>query len=78
LTTALIVLPLVAGLLVWLLPLNRVSAGSLALLAALAEIGLWIQLVARFDFGASGLQFSNRWSWFNDLGVSYYVGVNRF
>jgi NADH-quinone oxidoreductase subunit M len=68
----------VAGLLVWLLPLNRVSAGSLALLAALAEVGLWIQLVARFDFGASGLQFSNRWSWFNDLGVSYYVGVYAF
>jgi NADH-quinone oxidoreductase subunit M len=78
LTTALIVLPLAAGLLVWLLPLNRVSAGSLALLAALAEVGLWIQLVARFDFGASGLQFSNRWSWFNDLGVSYYVGVYAF
>jgi NADH-quinone oxidoreductase subunit M len=78
LTTALIVLPVAAGLLVWLLPLNRVSAGSLALLAALAEVGLWIQLVARFDFGASGLQFSNRWSWFNDLGVSYYVGVYAF
>jgi NADH-quinone oxidoreductase subunit M len=78
LTTALIVLPLAAGLLVWLLPLNRVSAGSLALLAALAEVGLWIQLVARFDFGAGGLQFSNRWSWFNDLGVSYYVGVYAF
>jgi NADH-quinone oxidoreductase subunit M len=78
LTTLLIALPVVAGLLVWLLPLNRVSAGSLALLAALAEIGVWIQLVARFDFGASGLQFSNRWSWFNDLGVSYYVGVYAF
>jgi NADH-quinone oxidoreductase subunit M len=78
LTTLLIALPLAAGLLVWLLPLNRVSAGSLALLAALAEVGVWIQLVARFDFGASGLQFSNRWSWFNDLGVSYYVGVYAF
>ena len=77
-TTALIVLPVAAGLLVWLLPLNRVSAGSLALLAALAEVGLWIQLVARFDFGASGLQFSNQWSWFDDLGVSYYVGVYAF
>ena len=77
-TTLLIALPLAAGLLVWLLPLNRVSAGSLALLAALAEVGVWIQLVARFDFGASGLQFSNRWSWFDDLGVSYYVGVYAF
>jgi NADH:ubiquinone oxidoreductase subunit 4 (subunit M) len=50
------------------------SAGSLALLARLAEVGVWIQLVARFDFGerAAVLQ---RWSWFSDLGVSYYVGV---
>jgi NADH-quinone oxidoreductase subunit M len=78
LTTVLIVLPVAAGLIVWLLPLNRLSAGSLALLAALAEVGVWIQLVARFDFGANGLQFSQRWSWFSDLGVSYYVGVYAF
>ena len=74
----LIVVPVAAGLIVWLLPLNRLSAGSLALLAALAAVGVWIQLVARFDFGANGLQFSQRWSWFSDLGVSYYVGVYAF
>ena len=32
---------------IWALPLNRVSAGSLAVLAALAEVGVWIQLLAR-------------------------------
>jgi NADH-quinone oxidoreductase subunit M len=63
---------------VWLLPLNRVSAGSLALLAALAEIGIWIQLLVRFDFDANGLQHSDRWSWFSDLDVSYHVGVYAF
>ena len=36
-TTLLICLPLGAALLIWLLPLNRVSAGSLAVLAAVAE-----------------------------------------
>ncbi len=77
-TTLLIVLPFAAALVVWLLPLNRVSAGSLALLAALAEVGIWIQLVARFDFGHSGLQFAQQRSWFSDLHVSYHVGVYAF
>ena len=77
-TTLLIVLPLAAALVVWLLPLNQVSAGALALLAALVEVGVWIQLLVRFDFGAGGLQFSNRWSWFSDLDVSYHVGVYGF
>jgi NADH-quinone oxidoreductase subunit M len=77
-TTLLILLPLVAGVLIWLLPLNRVSAGSLALLAALAEVGVWIQLVARYDFAQGGLQFAQKRSWFSDLDVSYYVGVYGF
>ena len=77
-TTLLILLPIAAALVVWLLPLNQVSAGALALLAALVEIGVWIQMLARFDFAAGGLQFSTRWSWFSDLGVSYHVGVYAF
>ena len=77
-TTLLILLPLGAALLIWLLPLNRVSAGSLALLAALGEVGVWIQMLARFDFHAGGLQFAQRRSWFSDLNVSYHVGVYAF
>jgi NADH-quinone oxidoreductase subunit M len=77
-TTVLIVLPMAAALIVWLLPLNHISAGSLALLAALAEIGVWIQMLARFDFDQGGLQFAQSWAWFDDLGVSYHVGVYGF
>jgi NADH-quinone oxidoreductase subunit M len=77
-TTLLILLPFAAALVVWVLPLNRISVGSLAVLAALVEVGVWIQLVARYDFDAGGLQFSDRWSWFSDLDVSYYVGVYGF
>lgn len=77
-TTLLIVLPLAAALVIWLLPLNDVSAGALALLAALAEVGVWIQLVARYDFGQGGLQFAQQWNWFSDLHVSYHVGVYGF
>jgi NADH-quinone oxidoreductase subunit M len=77
-TTLLIVLPAAAGLIVWLLPLNRTSAGSLALLAALAEVGIWIEMLVRFDFGDRGLQFEQQRSWFSDLNVSYHVGVYGF
>ncbi len=72
-TTALIVLPLAAALVVWLLPLPGRAAGVLALLAALAEVALWAVAVGQFDF-ARGLQLEDRQSWFSDLGVSYHVG----
>jgi NADH-quinone oxidoreductase subunit M len=77
-TTVLILVPLAAALIVWLLPLNPISAGSLALLAALAEVGIWIQLLVRYDFGSGGLQFSDHRAWFSDLDVSYHVGVYAF
>jgi NADH-quinone oxidoreductase subunit M len=77
-TTALILLPLAAALVIWVLPLNDISAGALALLAALAEVGLWIQMLVRFDFGRGGLQFARQESWFSDLHVSYHVGVYGF
>jgi len=77
-TTLLIVLPLAAALVVWILPLNPVSAGSLALLAALAEVGIWIEQLVRYDFAKGGLQFTDQQSWFSDLHVSYHVGVFGF
>ncbi|HKY12167.1 MAG TPA: NADH-quinone oxidoreductase subunit M [Gaiellaceae bacterium] len=78
LTTILILLPLAAALVVWLLPWSSQAAGSLALLAALAEVGVWINALTRFDFGASGIQFDQQRTWFDDLGVSYHVGLLGF
>jgi NADH-quinone oxidoreductase subunit M len=77
-TTLLIVLPLAAALIIWVLPLNDVSAGALALLAALTEVGIWIELVVRYDFAQGGLQFDEQRNWFSDLHVSYHVGVYGF
>src|SRR4051794_14020841 len=77
-TTLLILLPLAAALVIWVLPLNDVSAGALALLAALVEVGLWIQLLVRYDFAEGGLQFAQQRNWFSDLHVSYHVGVYGF
>jgi len=76
-TTALILLPLAAALAVWLLPLPGRAAGTLALLAGLAEVVLWVVALTQFDFDA-GLQLRDEHSWFSDLGVSYDVGFYGF
>jgi NADH-quinone oxidoreductase subunit M len=78
LTTSLILLPVAGALLVWILPLPPFAVGSTALLVALAEVALWIDSVARFDFSESGLQLGQRHSWFSDLHVSYHVGFYGF
>jgi NADH-quinone oxidoreductase subunit M len=78
LTTALILLPVAGALAVWVLPLRPFAVGSTALLVALAEVALWIDAVARFDFGRPGLQLDQRQSWFSDLNVSYHVGFYGF
>jgi NADH-quinone oxidoreductase subunit M len=77
-TTVLIFMPLAAGLLLWLLPLDRMAAGGFALLVSLVEVGLWIEQAARFDYNRSGLQLEQRWQWFPDLHVSYHVGYYAF
>lgn len=78
LTTALILLPVAGALAVWLLPLSRYAAGSLALLVSLVEVGLWINVLIGFDFRRAGLQNEQRQSWFSDLSVSYHVGLYGF
>src|SRR3954465_10418838 len=77
-TTALILLPVAGALLVMVLPLWPFAVGATALLVALAEIALWIDTVARFDFNKPGLQLEEQQSWFSDLNVSYHVGFYGF
>jgi NADH-quinone oxidoreductase subunit M len=74
--TWLIFVPIVGGLLVWLLPVRR--PGRFALAIALGEVGLWIGAAASFDYEAAGLQLDTTAVWFADLGVSYKVGLYDF
>src|SRR4029450_1151639 len=78
LTTALILLPLGAAILVWVFPWDQFTAGSIALLAALGEVGLWIECLIRFDFCKGGRRLDQGTSWFSDLHVSYHVGMYGF
>jgi NADH-quinone oxidoreductase subunit M len=77
-TSVLIWLPIASAVAIWLLPLSRYATGSLAVLVSFVEVGLWIEQAARFDFGLSGLQFSEQATWFGDLHVSYHVGEYGF
>jgi NADH-quinone oxidoreductase subunit M len=78
LTTTLIFLPIAAALVVWLLPWSNQTIGSLAVLAALVEVGIWINALFRFEFVGGRLQFDQQQTWFGDLGVSYHVGLYGF
>ena len=65
LTTILIALPFAGALVVWLLPLPKQMAASLATLIALVEVGIWVVALERFDFSKPGLQFGQQHSWFS-------------
>jgi NADH-quinone oxidoreductase subunit M len=78
LTTVLILLPVAGALFVSVAPVPRFWIGSTALLVALVEVALWIEVLARFDFSRAGLQGEQRTSWFRDLNVSYHVGFYGF
>jgi NADH-quinone oxidoreductase subunit M len=77
LTTTLILLPLAAALVLWVVPWPRLWAGSIATLVALVEVGLWIVGLSNFDFDG-GIQGEQQHTWFSDLGVSYHVGLYGF
>ncbi|HEV3407304.1 MAG TPA: hypothetical protein VG079_01340, partial [Gaiellaceae bacterium] len=78
-TNLLILLPLAGALVVWLFPSRNARAvGSLALLVALAEVALWVGVVANFDFGVTGLQNDVEAVWFADLDAAYKVGLYDF
>jgi NADH-quinone oxidoreductase subunit M len=78
LTSVLIWLPIGAALFFWLVPLSRYWVAGLAIVVSVAEVGIWIGLASKFDFGKTGLQFETDAPWFKDLGVSYHVGFYGF
>src|SRR4051812_15929969 len=79
LATILVFLPLAGAIIVWLLPIPRV-AGPIALLFALAEVGVWITALVRMDFDSGSVtpNFDQQVTWFSDLDVSYHVGFYAF
>jgi NADH-quinone oxidoreductase subunit M len=72
--TALILVPIIAALVLWLVPMAREAAAAVGLLVALGEVALWIIALLDFDFSDDSLQYAAEREWLADLGISYHVG----
>lgn len=69
--------PLVAGLLILLLPAHRkYEARALALVAAIFALILSAWIYFNYDQAAGGYQFVERYNWLPALGISLYFGVD--
>jgi len=72
-----IFIPLLAGLLILLLPARFKNwVRGIALGAATLTLLLSIIIYARYDTAAGGYQFIEHLPWVPALGISYYVGVD--
>ena len=69
--------PIIAGLLLLLIPSERKSEIRVAALAASSlalVLSIWVYF--SYDVSAGGYQFIERYDWLPQLGISYYVGVD--
>jgi NADH-quinone oxidoreductase subunit M len=69
--------PLIAGLLILLIPRERKREVRVAALAAgIVALALSIWLYFSYDIAAGGYQFVENYPWLPALGISYHVGVD--
>lgn len=78
LLTVIIFLPLVAAVVVALLPASREQqlAVPVAAIASAAEIALVVTLVVEFDKSQAGFQFISQHNWIGALGIQWFLGVD--
>jgi len=69
--------PIVAGLLILLIPAERKTEVRMAALAA-GAVALALSLFAYFSYNAAqgGYQFIEKYAWLPALGISYHVGID--
>jgi NADH-quinone oxidoreductase subunit M len=77
LLTSLYGLPLVAVLILFIIPAHRRTAlRVVALSFSAAALGLSLYIFFAYDRAAGGLQLVERVPWLASLGINYFVGVN--
>ena len=75
--STLIFTPLIAGILILLLPANRKDwIRGIAAAAGVIILALSVVVFASYDTAAGGYQFVERYNWLPALGISYYLGVD--
>ena len=69
--------PLVAGLIILLLPTSKkVAVKVIALVAACLTLAFSVWAYFSYNISAGGYQFIERFSWLPSLGISYYLGID--
>ncbi len=77
--SVLILLPLLAGVVLLLLPAGkRGLIRGIALGVALVTFAISVYLFAAYDKAAAGYQFVEHLQWVPTLGISYHLGVDGF
>ena len=75
--TTIICLPLLAAILVALMPRTfRFGVRLVALTAMLLTLAVSVVMFLRFDSGETGYQFETTVAWVESLGINYHVGVD--
>ena len=73
----LIVVPLVAAAVIWLVPGLQRAARTIGVAVSLVVLAGFVVMATGFDLGAaSQYQFTEQLSWIPQLGVSYALGIN--
>jgi len=73
--SSILLLPLVAALLIWLLRDSR-QVRWVALSATLVDLLLSVTMLSRFDYASQAFQFVEQMAWIPTLNISYLVGVD--
>ena len=75
--SVIVFIPIISGLLILLIPSERKSEIRVTALAASAvALGLSVWLYFSYDIESAGYQFVEKYTWLQELGISYYVGVD--
>ena len=75
--SVIVLTPIIAGMLILLIPSDRKSEVRVVALAA-AIIALFLSgwVYFNYDISTGGYQFLEKYNWLPQLGISYYVGGN--
>lgn len=77
LLTAITFLPLLFALMVACVPASQARVIRLvSLFFSLVVFGLSLVVLAKFDTSTPALQFVERWPWVQELGISYFLGID--
>jgi len=75
--SVIVFIPILTAVLILLFPSERKTEIRVTALAAAAvALGLSIWLYFAYDIETAGYQFVEKYTWLEDLGISYYVGVD--